>query len=92
MKNYIIAYDITDDRRRNKIHKALKDYAVPVQYSVFEARLSDKDYITLQHKLERLMNSKEDSIIFYRQCARCSEDLLRMGKSADPFGDGIFIL
>lgn len=92
MKQYVITYDISDNRRRNKIHKLLCNYAVPVQYSVFEARLKDEDFVLLRHKLTRLLKKGEDSIIFYRQCARCSNDIIRIGNCGDPFGDGIYIV
>lgn len=91
MTHYIISYDITDDKRRNKIHKVLCDYAVPVQYSVFEARLSEEDYVMLRHKLSRLLQKDEDSVIFYKQCARCRDDIIRIGKCSDPFGDGVYV-
>lgn len=92
MKNYIITYDIANDKRRNKIHKVLCDYAVPVQYSVFEARLKEEDYVRLQHKLTRLIKKDEDGVIFYRHCSRCRSDIIRMGNSKEPFGDGIYIV
>ena len=34
--HYTVAYDITDDKRRNKVAKILKDFGKRVQYSVFE--------------------------------------------------------
>lgn len=92
MKQYVITYDISDDKRRNKIHKLLCNYAVPVQYSVFEARLKEEDFVLLRHKLARLLKKDEDSIIFYLQCARCSNDIIRIGNCGDPFGDGIYIV
>ena len=92
MKRFIVTYDIRDDKRRGKIYKTLRDYAVPVQFSVFEASLKDEDYIMLRHKLECLMRKSEDSIIFYRQCSRCEEDITRLGVSPEPFGDGVYIL
>ena len=92
MKRFIVTYDIRDDKRRGKIYKTLRDYAVPVQFSVFEACLKDEDYVLLRHKLERLMRKSEDSIIFYRQCVRCEEDITRLGASPEPFGDGVYIL
>ncbi|WP_078060342.1 CRISPR-associated endonuclease Cas2, partial [Desulfotomaculum copahuensis] len=67
MENYIIAYDIGDDRCRLKIYKTMKDYAVPVQYSVFECSLRKEDYLMLRYKLEKLIRKDEDSIVFYRQ-------------------------
>ena len=64
MKHFIITYDIRYDKRHNNIYKTLSDYAVPVQYSVFEACSKDEDYIMMRHKLEGLMRKNEDSIIF----------------------------
>ena len=35
-KHYLIAYDITDDRRRRLIVKLLMNYAYRIQFSIFE--------------------------------------------------------
>ena len=88
----VITYDISDDRRRGKVHKTLKDYGVRVQYSVFECSLRKEDYLILRFKLEKLINKNEDSIIFYRQCKNCAGKVDRVGSSQDPFGDGIYIV
>ncbi|ACV63727.1 CRISPR-associated protein Cas2 [Desulfofarcimen acetoxidans DSM 771] len=92
MKHFIITYDIKDDKRRSAIYKTLRNYAIPVQLSVFEACLKEENYIMLRYKLERLMRKNEDSIIFYRQCSRCEEDIIRLGASPEPFSDGIYIV
>jgi CRISPR-associated endonuclease Cas2 len=34
----VIAFDVSSDRRRYRVVRALKDYAVRVQKSVFEAK------------------------------------------------------
>ncbi|MBM7854985.1 CRISPR-associated protein Cas2 [Desulfohalotomaculum tongense] len=92
MENIVITYDIRDDRRREKVRKTLKDYGVPVQYSVFECRLRKEDVLSLRYKLDSLIKKNEDSIIFYRQCPRCSGRVDRLGMSFDPFGDGLYII
>jgi CRISPR-associated protein Cas2 len=92
MENYVISYDIRSDERRNKIHKTLRDYALPVQYSVFECRLSKESFVALRFKLEALIQKEEDSIIFYRLCPGCTEKIKRIGVKMDPFGDGIYII
>ena len=38
--NYLITYDIEDDKRRKKISDLLEGYGVRVNYSVFEFYLS----------------------------------------------------
>jgi CRISPR-associated protein Cas2 len=32
----VVVYDISNDKRRTRLHNALLDYGTPVQYSVFE--------------------------------------------------------
>lgn len=35
----VVAYDVPSDKRRTRLHKQLKNYGDPVQYSVFECNL-----------------------------------------------------
>ena len=35
----VVVYDISNDKRRVKLHNLLKDYGTPVQYSVLECYL-----------------------------------------------------
>lgn len=92
MENYIIVYDICDDKRRNKIFKTLKSFATPVQYSVFEANLHPNDVIELKYRIMSIMNTKEDSVFFYRQCGSCLGKVERMGVPVYIYGDGDIIL
>lgn len=87
MENYIIVYDICDDKRRNKIFKVLKGFATPVQYSVFEAKLHPNDVIELKYRIMSIMNTKEDSVFFYRQCASCLGKVERFGTPIYIYGD-----
>jgi CRISPR-associated protein Cas2 len=65
MLMYIVVYDITCDKRRNKIANLLKGYGKRVQYSVFECVLSISKYRELQQKLESKLNLAEDNVRFY---------------------------
>jgi CRISPR-associated protein Cas2 len=62
---YIIVYDITCDRRRNKIADLLKGYGRRVQYSVFECVLPNHKYLELQQRLKSKIDLTEDNIRFY---------------------------
>jgi len=76
----VISYDIQDDKRRTKIHKALKSYGLWVQYSVFECELEKKDYLRLRDRLDRLIDKEAgDSIRFYFLCQGCMAQIERIG-------------
>ncbi len=92
VERYVIVYDIADDRRRDKIYRVLKDFAVPVQFSVFEGYFTDEALVSLRYRLMKLMRRKEDNIIFYPQCQRCLKRITRLGNSIDPFESPIRII
>lgn len=72
---YLISYDISNDKRRLKVMKALEDYGTRVQYSVFECWLRPKELAELQNRLFPLVSKKDwDSIRFY---ALCVDDVRR---------------
>ncbi|OIP31774.1 MAG: CRISPR-associated endonuclease Cas2, partial [Deltaproteobacteria bacterium CG2_30_43_15] len=51
MKQYlVVAYDIADDKRRNKICDILSAYGQRVNYSVFECFLGARDILRLKNK------------------------------------------
>ena len=60
---YVVSYDITSDRRRNKIAKTLEGYGTRIQYSVFECRLTEKKYKEMYRKLMQLMADEEEGSI-----------------------------
>jgi CRISPR-associated protein Cas2 len=62
---YIITYDITINKRRNKVAKILEGYGKRVQLSVFECEISNKLLIELKAKLRKKINIEEDSVRFY---------------------------
>ena len=59
------------DKRRVKVANLLEDYGQRVQYSVFEARLSDRHLARLKEELAGLVDEEKDSVRFYRLCAAC---------------------
>jgi len=63
---WVIVYDISDDRRRTRLHTALLDYGTPVQYSVFECDLSPQELITIGRELRGLIDLNTDSVRCYR--------------------------
>ncbi len=67
----LIVYDISNDKRRTKLHNALLDYGTPVQYSVFECRLARKDLEKLKKAVKRIVRPRRDNLRYYYLCADC---------------------
>lgn len=75
----VISYDISDDKRRTKIHSILKSYGQWMQYSVFECNLNATEYAKLRSRLSKLIKPQEDSIRFYFLCSCCQAKVERIG-------------
>ena len=75
----VVSYDISDDKRRTKIHKTLSSYGQWMQYSLFECSLSETEYAKLRARLSKLIKSEEDSIRFYFLCGCCQGKIERIG-------------
>jgi len=65
MKKIIVTYDIRDDRRRNKVFKEMKSWGEWVQFSVFECVLLINQIDVMLRRLNRIIDTKEDSIRIY---------------------------
>ncbi|MEI7895052.1 MAG: CRISPR-associated endonuclease Cas2 [Myxococcales bacterium] len=76
----LVAFDISDDRARAKVVKALKGYAVRVQKSVFEASdLEHAAYLRMRSQVERHVDAATDSVRYYRLCGSCVERVEHYG-------------
>jgi len=65
-RKMLICYDITDEKRLRKVHKILSGLAMPVQYSIFEAELSNEQLECLKEKLLPCIDSDTDKLTIYR--------------------------
>ena len=81
----VISYDISEDKRRTKVHNILKSYGQWVQYSIFECDLTESQYAKLRSRLNKLIKSETDNIRFYFLCACCKKKVERIG--GDPVRD-----
>lgn len=84
----VVSYDISEDKRRTKIHSILKSYGQWVQYSIFECNLTDTQYAKLRSRLAKVIKT-EDSVRFYFLCACCQGKVERIG-GEQPRDESIF--
>lgn len=67
----IVAYDVSDDRRRSHVVKLLERVGIRVNFSVFECMLTDRQYYTLQKDILGCISTKEDTVVYYPICLDC---------------------
>jgi CRISPR-associated protein Cas2 len=78
----IVSYDISEDKRRTKIHNILSSYGQWMQYSLFECDLTKTEYAKLRSRLNKIINTETDSIRFYFLCGCCQNKIERIGGEA----------
>jgi CRISPR-associated protein Cas2 len=69
--HFVVAYDIAQDRRREKVMNTLKNFGLRVQYSVFECELTMKRAAELLERLRPLIDTRSDRIHMYPLCDAC---------------------
>ncbi len=79
MSRYIISYDISDDKTRNKVEKIISGYIYRVQYSMFEGIISQRSYSDIKKKLSKYLLKENDSIRIYKVCEKCTTQISFFG-------------
>lgn len=60
---YVVCYDIADAKRLRAVHKKMRGYGDPVQYSVFRCDLSPAERTLLVEALTELIHHREDRVM-----------------------------
>lgn len=76
----VVTYDIPLDRRRTKLHKQLKNFGEPVQFSVFECNLTPKQKQSLRMTIEKNIKKGEDRVRIYELCSECKGKTAILGE------------
>jgi CRISPR-associated protein Cas2 len=63
--SYIIAYDIADAKRLNKMAKFLEGYLRRVQKSVFQGKLTGAQLVEVRDGIKDIMDAAVDSVAIY---------------------------
>ena len=70
---HIVAYDISDDRRRARVAAVLQAYGDRIQRSVFVCTLEAGLLAEVRARMAEIINPDTDSVYVFRQCAACWE-------------------
>lgn len=63
LNSYVVSYDIMDQKRLCRVHRAMKGFGEPVHYSVFRCDLTPKGRVEMVAALTDLINPDEDRIM-----------------------------
>ena len=63
-RNYIVTYDIRDEKRLRKVFRICKGYGVHLQYSVFECDLTNAEKAEMEARLREVMHLDNDQTLF----------------------------
>jgi CRISPR-associated protein Cas2 len=92
--DWVLSYDIADDRARRRVAKILEDYGDRVQLSVFEA--PDLDDGRLEQCLSRVARQLDtaagDTFRAYPLCAGCAGRIRTVGAGAPMRDPGVYVV
>lgn len=63
--SYIVAYDIRDPKRLNKLAKFLEGYLRRVQKSVFQGQLTGAQLVSVRDGIKDVMDASVDVVAIY---------------------------
>lgn len=78
----LISFDIRDTKRYRHVARIIKGYATRIQYSVFRARLDDRETQRLRWELSRVM-ADEDALLVLDLCPRCAARVISQNQVDD---------
>lgn len=76
----VVAYDVSDDRRRTQLHKTLRRFGDRVQFSVFECVTSEQLFAEMQRAVAQVVVA-EDNVRYYEICAACRKETIALGRA-----------
>lgn len=90
--NMIVAYDITDSKRLQRIAKIMKDYGLRVQKSIFEVEVHDRQFAVMKWRVEAEMDLTKDGVKYFSLCDRCCDTVITYGRCMKAEEQGSFLV
>ena len=88
----VIAYDIADPKRLNKVAKIMKGYGSRVQKSVFEVYVDRNAIKRMKVELESVIDFQKDTVRYYRLCKVCAGTVEYHGSGFYTEEEGDFLI
>ena len=76
----VICYDVSEDKRRNKVAALLEFYGTRRNKSVFECMTTEAQLKKIRAELPKLIDAATDTVLIYRICLDCYVKSETIGK------------
>lgn len=70
-KFVVVAYDVSNSRKRTKIAKMLENYGERINLSVVECMLTQERFVKLREKMGKHIDLQTDKVVYYTICVDC---------------------
>ena len=89
---YVICYDISDDRRRERLAGALLDFGKRIQESVFLAHLDDALAARLRERIRKEVDPDFDRVHLFSLCEQCAGKVEALGTAEVPKDQDFYVI
>ncbi len=82
----IVTYDISEPKRLVAVAKAMEDFGIRVQKSVFEAELNRPVFERMKRRVEEIVEPEKDGVKYFPLCEKCAGtlEIIGQGDYVDP--------
>ena len=87
---YLIAYDISKNKKRKKISEILDAYGERINLSVYECMMNQKQKEKVVKQIKDIMD-KDDIVKIYFICSSCFAKSIHLGQKQPPQETNVFI-
>ena len=94
-RDYLVTYDICDDRRLRRTFEAVKGFGTHLQYSVFLCSLTRQQHVELLALLDEIIHHREDQVMVIdlgQSQRRFNARITTLGRPAPESTEGPIII
>jgi CRISPR-associated protein Cas2 len=90
--NFLVGYDISDERRLAKVAKVLKEFGSRIQYSFFHCFLSDSQKERMKERHKAVIDEEEDQVVIVPVTERQLKNVESLGFKLHLEVEGVIIV
>ena len=91
-RNYLVGYDIADQKRLAKVAKIMTEFGSRIQYSFFHCFLADRQKNRMKDRLRNIIKEGDDQIIILPVTERQLKEIEFVGFKINLYMEGIIIV